>query len=430
MWLFPKKTKRLSQREYSALQMKAALYAQAMNQGKLGQPQFTQFRGETLVKEGYQLNSVVYACVNRIARMFSSMEFQVVNRFGEVDEKHPLNKLFQRPNKRLSGSQFLETYAVYYWLLGNAYIDATVYNGDEITEMFLPKPYRIKCVPGIDYPERYDYDQNGNQTAKWHFDVMGDPDLTRSNDHMIMHSSTVNPLNNDDYYGMPPMEAAGYAIDQHNEYAKHNKALAENGMSPSGVFKYQPSEASGLDAEMPDDMYNRLKQMIRDNHKGGANAGNELILEGWLDYQQTGMTLREADFNESKLNVAREICTVFGVPFTLVVPGQSTYNNVKEAKEELALETVLPFARKFVSDFNNFISFVYGDEVMIREVETSIPSVRDAAVDLAVKVDTVQHMTINEKRKLSKLPEVDGGDEVLINAGLLPLGFEADDGEV
>ncbi len=418
----------------SAFSQKSALWAANLGRTTQGNPQRDNRDPSQYAHEAYKLNSVSYACIQRIAKTFGTIKWQVVTDTDEPQpiKNHPLELVLKRPNSQVQGVAFFEAYCVNYWLVGDSYIDATVF-AKNITELWLPKPFRVEVVPGkFGTPERYKHTVNAGIDNWWFDPVTGEPDLARSNDHMLMHSRTANPTADSgaDWYGMSPVEAAAYAIDQHNQASLHNKSLLDNGMTPSGAFAYRPPDDSGLEATMSTASHNRLKTMIKELQQGASNAGSNLILEGYIEYVQMGISPKDGDFNETKLAVAREICNVFGVPFILVVPGQSTYNNVKEARLELAKETVIPFATRFASDFSEFVQHVYPG-VRIQPDLLSIPAIRENAIDQAIKVEAVKHWTINEKRRAGGLfiTDVDGGDEVLVQAGLLPLSFDLDDDE-
>ena len=50
----------------------------------------------------------------------------------------------------------------------------------------------------------------------------------------VLHLKTFNPLN--DWYGLSPIEAAAYSIDQHNQAGAWNQAMLQNGARPSGAI--------------------------------------------------------------------------------------------------------------------------------------------------------------------------------------------------
>ncbi len=74
----------------------------------------------------------------------------------------------------------------------------------------------MKVIPGPDgWPEGYEYTAGG-QSIRFMDEVL--PGV-----RPILHTRLFHPVN--DHYGMSPIEAAGVAIDIHNEAAKWNKAL-------------------------------------------------------------------------------------------------------------------------------------------------------------------------------------------------------------
>lgn len=54
----------------------------------------------------------------------------------------------------------------------------------------------------------------------------------------VLHLKTFNPLN--DWYGLSPIEAAAYSIDQHNQAGAWNKAMLQNGARSSGAIVVKP----------------------------------------------------------------------------------------------------------------------------------------------------------------------------------------------
>ena len=86
----------------------------------------------------------------------------------------------------------------------------------------------MKVIPGPDgWPEGYEYTA-GRQSIRFMDEVL--PGV-----RPILHTRLFHPVN--DHYGMSPIEAAGVAIDIHNEAAKWNKALhflLVPGDSPAG----------------------------------------------------------------------------------------------------------------------------------------------------------------------------------------------------
>jgi hypothetical protein len=85
------------------------------------------------------------------------------------------------------------------------------------------------------------------------------------------------------------------------------------------------------------------------------------VFGGNVDWQEMGISPRDMDFGKSKDDAARDICTSFGVPHLLIVPGSSTYSNMAEAKLDLWEETILPLLDKTVDALNAWLAPRFGE---------------------------------------------------------------------
>ena len=100
----------------------------------------------------------------------------------------------------------------------------------------------------------------------------------------ILHLKSFNPL--DDWYSLSPIEAAAYAIDQHNAAGAWNQALLQNGARPSGALVFAPKEGP---AALGDEQFRRLKEQIEEQFSGARNAGRPLLLDGGLDWREMSL---------------------------------------------------------------------------------------------------------------------------------------------
>ena len=87
----------------------------------VGSSRSRKYTYEQLAEEGYMKNSIVYRCVNEIAKGASSVPYML--KAGDVVlEDHPLLKLIDRPNPLQSHSEFFNSIFGFLLLSGNAYI--------------------------------------------------------------------------------------------------------------------------------------------------------------------------------------------------------------------------------------------------------------------------------------------------------------------
>jgi HK97 family phage portal protein len=264
----------------------------------------------------------------------------------------------------------------------------------------------MKVVPGPNgTPKGYIYEVNSSRVT-WVVDDNGDSD--------IRHMRLFNPLN--DWYGQAPVEAAAYAIDQHNEAMKWVQALLQNSARPSGAL------VSG--ESLTDEQYNRLKAQMEGQYQGGKNAGRPMLLEGGLDWKTMGLSPTDMGVIDAKNSAARDISLAFGVPPQLLgIPGDNTYSNYSEARLSFWEDTIVPLVARLAEEFTAFIGEPFGVE--IRADMDQIPAIVDKRRTLWEMVNASTVLTINEKREAMGYDPIDGGDQVFVGMGQIALGDAA-----
>ncbi len=186
----------------------------------------------SFAEEGYIKNVIAFRAINMIASAASSVPFtlcQLTDQGKSQLKAHPLLKLLYSPNPMTSKSEFIEGIVTYRLVNGNSYILMVESQNSRKppTELYLLRPDRVEIVPGRNnVPYIYRYTINNNS-----YDFKVDKLTGRS---AVLHLKTFNPLN--DWYGLSPIEAAAYSIDQHNQAGAWNQAMLQNGARPSGAI--------------------------------------------------------------------------------------------------------------------------------------------------------------------------------------------------
>lgn len=303
--------------------------------------------------EGYRRNAVVFRCVKMIASGASTVPWLLYSKDGAEIEEHALLQLLQRPNSTASGRAFFEAFYAYLLLAGNTYIEGVGPDGKPYTELWNQRPDRMRVIPGeFGLPAGYEMEANGI-LHRWQADQL-------TGEGPILHLKDFHPL--DDWYGMSRMEAAAYGVDRHNESSVHNMSLLQNGGRPSGMLVFEPVRTGPESfAFAPESAIEAAEARFASNNVGALNAGRPLITGGAVKWQEMGITPKDMDYAISKDDSARDICAAFGVPHILVVPGSSTYNNVREAKLELWEDTILPVIDLAVDALNSWLVPSFGD---------------------------------------------------------------------
>ncbi len=323
---------------------KASRAGHLMVYGQLNQPRWTPRRYDMLAEEGYRRNVVAFRCIKEIAQGAAGVPWILYQGDQELVE-HPLLRLLTNPNPTQGQASWAEMLYSNLLIAGNAYIEAVGEAEQLPRELWVLRPDRMTVVAGsYGVPKAYEYRVNG-QVYRWAADVANGASP-------ILHLKSFHPL--DDWYGLSPMEAAAYAIDQHNEASKWNQSLLQNGARPSGALVVQMSKDG--DASLSSEQFDRLKTQLDDQYSGPVNAGRPMLLEGGLQWVDMMMSPRDLDYLNARYAAAREIALAFGYPPMLLgIPGDNTYNNQREARVALWEQTILPLVHQLRDGLNNWL---------------------------------------------------------------------------
>ncbi len=367
------------------------------------QPRFTPRQYDQLAKEGYQKNIIAYRCVKLIGQNAAAVPWTVfqgkgVNRHRLED--HPLLTLLRQPNTLQGGAEFFESVYSFLLIAGNSYIEAVAPAAD-VRELWSLRPDRVRILPGAHgVPEAYRY-QAGGQFV----DFRADPFTGFGS---VLHLKSFHPL--DDWYGMSPLEAAAFSIDQHNDAAKWNAGLLQSGARPSGALVYKPSNSDASDV-LSDAQRQALKNELENYFSGGENAGRPLVLEGGLDWRDMSLSPKDMDWLAGKDVSAREIALAFHVPPQLIgIDGSMTFANFEQARLALYDDAVLPLINHVKDELNKWLAPRFGDDLEISYDPDAIEALAPRREKTWQRIAAADFLTVNEKRRAVGLSPVTGGD--------------------
>ena len=375
------------------------------------------YKYQDLAKEGYLKNAIVYRCVNEISKGAGAVNYMLKNGDLQVED-HPLLDLLARPNPLQSNTEFFNSLFGFLLLSGNAYI---LKIGSELgtpRELHLLRPDRVSIKgAGKPIPDRYEYVVNGKVQNIFPID----PDTGNSE---VKHIKLWNPL--DDYYGLSPLQAAAEEVDQHNLSSQHNINLLNNGARPSGAVIFKPKDDQGFTVNLSESQRQQLLTDLNNRFSGSQNAGRPMLLEGDFDWKEMGLSPKDMDFINLKHMSATDIALCFGVPNQLVgVPDSQTYSNVAEARLALYEETIIPHLKLIQSDLNEWLVPMFSEGLEFCYDLEGIPALAERKRKTYENITSAVNsgiMTRNEAREVIGLSPVEGGDEIYINAALMPIG--------
>jgi HK97 family phage portal protein len=349
---------------------------------------FTPRRYDTLCKEGYHHNVIVYRCVKLISQGIATIPFLLYEKKNGIQHEithHPILDLLTQPSPYQARCAFMEQIVSSLLLAGNAYIESICNYEHKPVELYHLRPDRMTIIPH----------ESGRP---WAFEYTVDKKKRIIHHHeqsypKVLHLKFFHPL--DDWYGMSPLEAAATAIDQHNTVSGHNLALLQNGGRPSGAFIIKSSYLS-------DEQRSSLRTDLKNIYEGHNNAGKILMLEGDFSWQEMGLSPKDLDFIEGKNVSAREISQAFGVPPMLVgVKGDATFSNYKEARFHLWEDTILPLLEFIIAEFNLWLVpyFCENQTLSIGYDVDHIPALAPKRESHWAKIQGASFLSDNEKRE-------------------------------
>jgi HK97 family phage portal protein len=370
-----------------------------------GQPVWSPRNYESFAREAYGKNVVAYQSINRIADAIASVKLGVYRGEQELTD-HPLLTLLRRPNPIQSYGDYVRAKVSFLMIAGNGYEERFMV-GSEVKELYQLRPDRMSILPSSNgVPAAYIY-KVGQNTTRW--DV--DPRTLTSD---VRHIKLFNPLN--DWYGMSPIEAGAYALDQNNESMSWMQSLLQNSARPSGALTVKDG------GTLADENFNRLKAQIEEQYSGSVNAGRPMLLEGGLEWQQMGLSPTDMGIIEAKFASSRDVALAFGVPPQLLgIPGDNTYANYAEARLAFWEDTALPLLDMIVHDWNAWLGSLYG--VSIKPDIDSIPAIAEKRLSMWQMADASKDLTINERRAIKGYGPVEGGDVLFVSSAEMPLGM-------
>lgn len=345
----------------------------------------------SFVKEGYKQNVVCYKAIRSLADALASVRWQI--RVGdEVVKQHPILDLLRNPNNSQSANEFWRMAVTYLYLSGDLYIEGVANeSARRLLELWPLRPDRMEIIPGRGgLPSRYNYKVNG-QTATFRVNTRGESP--------ILHLKLESP--EDDWRGMSPVNAAAYAIDQHNEAMNWMQSLLQNSARPSGAF------TMSAESTLSDKQFQDLRAEIERLYSGAENAGRPMLLEGGLKWESMGLSPIDMEIINIKDSAARDIALAFGVPPLLLnIPGDTTYANYKEARLGFYEDTVIPLANLIASAMNSWFSRFAGGGILEPDLD-AIPAIAEKRAARWTMVDNSDELTVNEARDMKGLPPLE-----------------------
>ena len=318
------------------------------------------------VHHAYIKNPISHRAISLVARAAASINLKVlINGKDACKSSHAIAKIMKAPNPMQSIVELMQEIYIYRHLHGNAYLLGAFDREGIMREIYSIKPERVNVIPGENFfPKAYEYVVENNSIEY--------PVNQENGKSAILHIKNFHPLS--DLYGMPETEVAMYSIEQHNKAAEWNQSLLKNGARPSGIIVAKDSE--GKPVTLNQEQLDSAKETIKEYYSGSENVGRVLVMHGGFEWQNTSFSHKDIDFIECKHSAARDIALAFGIPPQLLgIPGDNTYNNLRQAYKSFWSLTVFPLVDNTTQHMSRWFSCMFDERIEItytKDIESKI----------------------------------------------------------
>ena len=323
---------------------------------------------------------------------------------GEVVEvvDHPILDLLENPSPEMDGYTLTMLRMLNLQLTGNAYLHPIVSETLGVPiELWNMASNLVTIVPDgeLDMVEGYQYGQL--------------PNITDFRKEEVLHERQPNPI--DPLYGKGWVSAAIEAIDLLQAMDEYEQNVLDN--------QARPDWAVMVKEHLTDTQYQRLYQQIEKQLRGKSNRSKPFIFEGGTSGVPMSFSPADLQFATGENRKVEVIAAISGVPVTKLKANDPNLANAREGNLGWLRDTIVPYLvldesfinRQLVPMFGAFadtLFVAYDDPVQQDKSQQATIDASDAAAGIRTR---------NEIRSDRGLEPVEGGDELLIPAGSVPI---------
>ncbi len=358
-------------------------------------------------------NSAVAACLSVLATAFAEPRLQV---FKEDDtgqdvqlSKHPISKLFKRPNPFMSGA-----------ILSHYLVSSMSVEGDAY--LYKNRNKKGQVVQLVPLMAPYITAKGNTDKLITHYEYTPNTDTVDIPTTDIVHIRTgVDP--NDHRRGYAPIKTVLREILGDEAAGQYSTSLLHN-MAIPGVILSPSSDAMGgptrEEAEAISEMYK--------SKFGGANRGMPMVLTGSMNIDVVSFSPSDMNLTELRRLPEERVAAVMGVPAVLAGLGaglnSATYSNTRELREYFTEQKLVPLWRTVADELTYQLlpEFDDNDNIYCKYDIESVRALSQDQDELYKRMNSAVSggwATIGEARNMVGLPADDSH-----NVYLRPLNMQ------
>lgn len=374
----------------------------------------------------YESSTAVSIPINKVAESFASIRPVLELLDGKLIMEHPLLELLNNPSPFFDSRLFWETLAKYYLITNEVEIIALGGVNRPPLELQPINPANVTMIEGKGgIPHTMDIAGNTMSGAYTLEIKRNRARYFNGGLRELKQIRGFSTKSNSLMRGQSLLVPAAQEARQHILGNTHNVSLLEKGGRLSYVFHY--------DEDMEPDEFKELKHRVRAEAGGAENAGEIVVSAGGkLTIQEMGTTNKDMDYVKMQREAMNSVALQFKCPLPLITTSASTFNNYGTAILALFDDAALPLADVLYSGVGSLLLPRFGlDPAKVRLTYNilSITALRRRVLEEIKDRKDINIESTNELRELMGRDSVTNGNDILINANMIPLGLDVDDGE-
>lgn len=312
-------------------------------------------------------------------------------------QDHPLIKLLDRPNPRMTGNALMYLTQVYLGLRGEAFWLQERNGLGSPTELWPLPPYWVVETPALNRPYyRVDF-HNGTQLMVPAEDII-----------MLVEPDPANPYGR----GLGSAEGIGDEVETDEYMAKWAKRFFWNNATPPVVF-----EAPNIQKEQAE----RIKEEWMERYAGYWNAHKPAILPWEAKIHELGKGQKEMDFVESRRYIRDVAMQHFMIPPELMGVIENSNRATIDAAYYIYAANVLKPCLDLIQEHIQMFLVPQFDEKLIFEFEDPVPANKEFRLQQSNDGLKQGALTVDEWRQRNGFePLPAGGDILYVPIGAVP----------
>lgn len=222
----------------------------------------------------------------------------------------------------------------------------------------------------------------------------------------------------DGFKGIGVLETGRDVFERALHEAFFLKNIFQRGAFPSGVLT--------TNSRLSQTAIDRLRATWADLYGGSNNNAKTVILEEGMEYKPLQHSPADIQLNETRKSTMSEICSLFGVPESMITTAANKYGSIEQNNLHLLKHTLAPIINAFEDGLNlslldeteqNEYFFEFDVEQLSRATEKERVESFATAVNGSI-------LTVNEVRQKLGYNKVAGGDDLLMGLGKVAMNTE------